>query len=155
MSSVNKAILIGYLGRDPEIRSTQDGRRVANLSIATSDRWTDKQSGEKRERTEWHRVVIFNDNLVNIVERFCKKGSMVYIEGKIRTRKWTDQQGVEKYSTEITLENFGGAVQLLNKVEGGDDENQDQGSDSYDRGRAVAGAANRGQPDILDDDIPF
>lgn len=105
--SVNKVILVGNLGRDPEIRSTQDGREIANLAIATSDTWRDKNTGERREKTEWHRVVIFSDGLVNVVKNYLKKGAKVYIEGSLQTRKWTDQQGVEKYSTEVVLQGFG------------------------------------------------
>ena len=106
--SVNKVILVGNLGRDPEIRSMPNGDRIANLSIATSETWRDKSSGERKEKTEWHRVVIFNDNIVKVVENYVKKGSTVYIEGALHTRKWTDQQGVEKYSTEIVVSRFKG-----------------------------------------------
>jgi len=113
MSSVNKVILVGNLGRDPEIRSTQAGARIANLSIATSERWKDKNSGESKEKTEWHRVVIFNDKLSSVCEAYLKKGSKVYIEGALETRKWTDQAGVEKYSTEIVLRQFKGELQML------------------------------------------
>ena len=108
--SVNKVILIGNLGRDPEIRSMPNGDRIANLSIATSETWRDKSSGERKEKTEWHRVVIFNDNIVKVVENYVKKGSTVYIEGALQTRKWTDQSGVEKYSTEVVLQGFGGTL---------------------------------------------
>ncbi|MFW8695438.1 single-stranded DNA-binding protein, partial [Mesorhizobium japonicum] len=104
--SVNKVILVGNLGCDPEIRSMPNGDRIANLSIATSETWRDKSSGERKEKTEWHRVVIFNDNIVKVVENYVKKGSTVYIEGALQTRKWTDQQGVEKYSTEIVVSRF-------------------------------------------------
>ncbi|MEX0696280.1 MAG: single-stranded DNA-binding protein, partial [Dongiaceae bacterium] len=111
--SVNKAILIGNLGRDPEIRSLQDGNRVANLSVATSESWRDKSSGERRERTEWHRVVIFNERLVEVAEKYLKKGAKVYLEGQIQTRKWTDQSGVEKYTTEVVLQRFRGELTML------------------------------------------
>ena len=111
--SVNKVILIGNLGRDPEIRSLQDGSRVANLSIATSENWRDKASGERRERTEWHRVVIFNDRLVDVVEQFLKKGAKLYVEGQLQTRKWTDQSGQEKYTTEVVLQRFRGELTML------------------------------------------
>src|SRR5277367_7176779 len=111
--SVNKVILVGNLGRDPEIRSTQDGTRIANLSLATSESWRDRNSGERKERTEWHRVVIFNDKLVEVVEKFLKKGSKIYVEGALQTRKWTDQSGAEKYSTEIVLQKFRGELTLL------------------------------------------
>ena len=117
--SVNKVILVGNLGRDPEIRSTQDGTRVANLSLATSESWRDKSSGERRERTEWHRVVVFNDRLVDVCERFLKKGSKIYIEGALQTRKWTDQSGQEKYTTEVVLQKFRGELTMLDGRGGG------------------------------------
>lgn len=116
--SVNKAIILGNLGRDPEIRSTQDGTRVCNLSIATSESWKDKNSGERKEKTEWHRVTIFNPQLVDVAERFLKKGSKVYIEGSLQTRKWTDQSGAEKYSTEIVLQKFRGELTMLDTKSG-------------------------------------
>jgi single-strand DNA-binding protein len=111
--SVNKVILLGNLGRDPEIRNTQDGNKIVNLSIATSEKWKDRMSGEPRERTEWHRVVIFNENLARIAEQYLRKGSTVYVEGQLQTRKWTDQQGVEKYTTEVVLGRFRGELTLL------------------------------------------
>jgi single-strand DNA-binding protein len=118
--SVNKVILLGNLGRDPEIRNTQDGNKIVNLSIATSERWKDRMSGEPRERTEWHRVVIFNENLARIAEQYLRKGSSVYVEGQLQTRKWTDQQGVEKYTTEVVLGRFRGELTLLGgRGEGG------------------------------------
>ena len=118
--SVNKVILIGNLGADPEIRTLNSGDRVANLRIATSESWRDRASGEKKERTEWHRVVIFNDNLVKVAENYLRKGSKVYIEGAIQTRKWTDQSGQEKYSTEVVLQKFRGELTMLDgKGEGG------------------------------------
>ena len=122
MSSVNKVILVGNLGRDPEIRSTQSGKRIANLSVATSEKWKDKDSGEAKERTEWHRVVIFNDKLSSVCEAYLKKGSKVYIEGALETRKWTDQAGVEKYSTEVVLREFKGQLTMLDGKSGGDSE---------------------------------
>src|SRR6188508_278716 len=115
--SVNKVILIGNLGADPEIRRTQDGRPIANLRIATSESWRDKATGERKERTEWHRIVIFNEGLCKVAEQYLKKGSAVYIEGELRTRKWTDQAGVEKYSTEIVLARFRGQLTLLDRSE--------------------------------------
>lgn len=119
--SVNKAIIVGNLGRDPEIRSLNNGDRVANLNVATSETWRDKSSGERKEKTEWHRVTIFNDNLVKVAESYLKKGSTVYIEGQIQTRKWTDQSGVEKYSTEIVLQKFNGVLTMLGgKSDGGE-----------------------------------
>ena len=111
--SVNKVILLGNLGRDPDIRATQDGNKIVNLSIATSERWKDRDSGEQREKTEWHRVVIFNENLARIAEQYLRKGSNVYIEGQLQTRKWTDQQGIEKYTTEVVLSRFKGELTLL------------------------------------------
>lgn len=116
--SLNKVLLIGNLGRDPEVRSTQDGTRVCNLSIATSESWKDKNSGERRERTEWHRIVIFNDKLVDVAERFLKKGSKVYLEGALQTRKWTDKDGQEKYTTEIVLQKFRGELTMLDGKSG-------------------------------------
>lgn len=111
--SVNRVILIGNLGKDPEIRSTQDGREIANLSLATSESWKDRASGERKERTEWHRVAIFNENLVRVAKDYLKKGSKIYVEGALQTRKWVDSMGVEKYSTEVVLQNFGGALVML------------------------------------------
>ena len=111
--SVNKVILLGNLGRDPEVRSTQDGMKIVNLNIATSERWKDRNSGEQRERTEWHRVVIFNENLARIAEQYLRKGSTVYLEGQLQTRKWTDQQGVEKYTTEVVLQRYRGELTLM------------------------------------------
>jgi len=111
--SVNKAIIIGNLGRDPEIRSTQDGREIANITVATSENWSDKATGERRERTEWHRVVIFSPGLVKIVKQYLRKGSKVYVEGALQTRKWTDQSGAEKYSTEIVLQAYNGTLTML------------------------------------------
>lgn len=118
--SVNKVILVGNLGRDPEVRNTQDGRKIVTLNLATSESWKDRMSGERRDRTEWHRVVIFNDRLADVAERFCRKGSKLYIEGQLQTRKWTDQQGQERYTTEVVLQQFRGELTLLdNKGEGG------------------------------------
>jgi len=121
--SLNKVQLIGNLGRDPEIRSTQDGKEIANLTIATSESWKDKVTGERKEKTEWHRIVIFNDGLVNVVKNYVKKGSKLYIEGALQTRKWTDQSGVEKYTTEIVLQGFGGTLVMLDNKSGGSDSN--------------------------------
>ena len=113
MASLNKVMLIGNLGKDPEVRHTQDGRAIVNLTLATSESWKDKATGEKKEKTEWHRVVIFNDGLAKVAEAYLKKGSTVYLEGQLQTRKWTDKDGVEKYSTEIVLQNFKGEMVLL------------------------------------------
>lgn len=111
--SVNKVILVGNVGKDPEIRSTQDGREIANLSLATSESWKDKNSGERKEKTEWHRIVIFNEGLVKVVKNYVKKGAKLYIEGQLQTRKWTDKDGFEKYSTEVVLQNYGGTLTML------------------------------------------
>ena len=135
--SVNKVILVGNLGKDPEIRRTQDGRPIANLSIATSETWRDKGTGERKEKTEWHRVVIFSEPLCKIVEQYLKKGAKVYIEGALQTRKWTDQSGVEKYSTEVVLQGFNSTLTMLDGRSGGgggsfgsDDAGGDFGSSS-------------------------
>lgn len=125
MSSVNKVIIVGNLGRDPEIRSTQDGTKVATLNVATSEKWT--KDGEKKERTEWHRVVIFNERLVEIADKYLKKGSKLYLEGQLQTRKWTDQSGVEKYSTEIVMQKFRGEIVMLDGPKEKDDELRQQG----------------------------
>ncbi|MEQ1718426.1 MAG: single-stranded DNA-binding protein [Hyphomicrobium sp.] len=117
--SVNKVILVGNVGKDPEIRRTQDGRPIANLSLATSESWRDKATGERKEKTEWHRVVIFSEPLCKVVEQYVKKGSKLYIEGALQTRKWTDQAGVEKYSTEVVLQGFNGSLTMLDGASGG------------------------------------
>ena len=118
MASLNKVMLIGNLGKDPEIRHTQDGKAIVNLTVATSENWKDKATGEKKEKTEWHRVVIFNEGLAKVAEAYLKKGSTVYLEGQLQTRKWTDKDGVEKYSTEIVLQNFRGEMELLGGKDG-------------------------------------
>lgn len=115
MSSVNKVILIGHLGRDPEIRSFQNGGRVCNLSVATTESWKDKTTGERKKKTEWHRVAVFNENLVGVAERYLKKGSKIYLEGQIETRKWTDQSGAEKFATEIVLRPYRGEIVMLDE----------------------------------------
>src|SRR5215469_15749507 len=117
--SVNKVILVGNLGRDPEIRSTQDGLRIANLSIATSESWRDKSSGERKEKTEWHRVAIFNEKLVDVVEKYLKKGAKIYVEGALQTRKWTDKDGQDRYTTEVVLGRFNGQLTMLDGRSGG------------------------------------
>src|SRR5579864_9826783 len=129
--SVNKVILVGNLGRDPEIRSTQDGREVANFTLATSESWKDRNTGERKEKTEWHRVVIFSEGLVNVVKNYLKKGAKVYIEGQLQTRKWTDQSGVEKYSTEVVLQGFNSSLTMLDGRggSGGSVASDDQGGD--------------------------
>lgn len=113
MASVNKVILVGNLGKDPEIRATSSGNEIANLTVATAESWKDKNTGEKKEKTEWHRVVVFNANLVNVCKNYLKKGSKIYLEGQLQTRKWTDKDGAEKYSTEVVLQNFGGTIIML------------------------------------------
>ena len=167
--SVNKVILIGNLGRDPEIRTTQDGTRVANLSIATSESWRDKGTGERREKTEWHRVVIFNDRLVDVAERYLKKGATVYIEGQLQTRKWTDQSGAEKYTTEVVLQKFRGELTMLGgrgdggSIGGGEPDagygNSGGGFGGSSSGGGYGGGSGTGGGRSgggdLDDDIPF
>ncbi len=149
--SVNKVILVGNLGRDPEVRSMQNGGRVANLSLATSDTWKDRQTGERREKTEWHRVVIFDDQLVDIAEKYLRKGSKIYIEGQLQTRKWTDQQGVEKYTTEVVLNRFRGQMTMLDSRSdgGGGGFGGSGGGDRFNEG---GGAPAGGD---FDDEIPF
>ena len=117
--SVNKVILVGNLGRDPEVKSMQDGRSMVNMSIATSETWRDRQSGERKERTEWHRVVIFNEKLAEVAQKFVSKGSKIYLEGQLTTRKWTDQSGQERYTTEVVIPRFGGALTMLDGRGGG------------------------------------
>jgi single-strand DNA-binding protein len=155
--SVNKVILIGNLGKDPEIRTLGSGDRVANLRIATSETWRDKQTGERKEKTEWHSVVIFNENIVKVAENYLRKGSTVYVEGALQTRKWTDQQGVEKYSTEIVLQRFRGELTMLGGR--GDREGAGAGGgDDYGFAGASAGPAKASGPKEsfeLDDEIPF
>jgi len=167
--SVNKVILVGNVGNDPEIRSFNNGGKVANFSLATSESWRDKQSGEKREKTEWHRIAIFNDGLVGVVERYVKKGAKLYIEGKLQTRKWTDNAGIEKYSTEVVLQGFGSTLTMLDGANsqgggnrgGGGGYNQDsvaygnqgQGGGG---GRQSASAMEGPKENFdLDDEIPF
>ncbi|WP_234685570.1 single-stranded DNA-binding protein [Bradyrhizobium monzae] len=163
--SVNKVILVGNLGKDPEIRRTQDGRPIANLSIATSETWRDKNSGERKEKTEWHRVVIFNEGLCKVAEQYLKKGAKVYIEGALQTRKWTDQQGAEKYSTEVVLQGFNSTLTMLDGRGGGggggsfgDEPGGDFGSSgpvSSAPRRAVPAGGSGGRNNDMDDDIPF
>jgi len=142
MSGVNKVILVGNLGRDPEVRTTQDGNKIINMTVATSETWKDK-SGQKQERTEWHRIVIFNKHLADIAEQYLRKGSKVYLEGQLQTRKWTDQQGAEKYTTEVVLQNFKGELQMLDSKEP--------------RGEYIdsGGKRHASEIDDLDDEIPF
>jgi single-strand DNA-binding protein len=143
--SVNKVIIVGNLGRDPEIRSLNSGDKVCNLSVATSESWRDKATGEKKEKSEWHRVVIFNDNLSTVAEKYLRKGSKVYIEGQLQTRKWTDQNGQEKYSTEIVLQRFRGELQIL-----------DSKGDGQGQAPAQHGSSQPAQATAdIDDEIPF
>jgi single-strand DNA-binding protein len=165
--SVNKVILVGNLGRDPEIRSMQSGEEIAQLSIATSETWRDKASGERKERTEWHRVVIFNENLVKVAKQFLKKGSKVYIEGSLQTRKWTDKDGAEKYTTEVVLQRFRGELTMLDgrgegggggSFGGGDDYAGGGSSGGFGGGSGGGRSSGGGSPprrDDLDDEIPF
>lgn len=174
--SVNKVILVGNVGKDPEIRRTQDGRPIANLSLATSESWRDKNTGERKDKTEWHRVVIFNENLCKVVEQYVKKGSKLYIEGQLQTRKWTDQSGAEKYSTEVVLQGFSGTLTMLDgansgargasaggmQEEGSDYGAPDGGGSSgaggygeQKRGPKSAGPSKGGFDKQLDDEIPF
>ena len=159
--SVNKVILIGRLGNDPQIATLNSGDKVVNMSIATSERWKDRNSGEARERTEWHRVVIFNENLARVAEQYLRKGSMVYIEGQLQTRKWTDQSGVEKYSTEVVLQRYRGELTMLGSRgdSGGDSDYQNSSMTGSSSSGAVGGndRASVAPPmgNDLDDDVPF
>ena len=174
--SVNKVIIVGNLGRDPEVRTFQNGGKVVNLRIATSETWRDKASGERKEKTEWHSVAIFNENLGKIAEQYLKKGSTVYIEGQLETRKWQDQSGADKYTTEIVLKQFRGELTLLGSRDGGGggggcggggymadqsggrdsggyDQGGDQGRDQ--RGSSAGGGSSGGSSRDMDDEIPF
>jgi single-strand DNA-binding protein len=160
--SVNKVILVGNLGADPEIKRTQDGRPIANLSVATSDTWRDKNTGERKEKTEWHRVVIFSEGLCKIAEQYLKKGSKVYLEGQLQTRKWQDKDGKDRYSTEVVLQNFNSTLTMLDgkssgggsfgAEEGGGDFGSSGPSSSAPPRRVAAGGGGR---DDMNDDIPF
>ena len=168
--SVNKVILVGNLGRDPEVRTSQDGSKIVNLNIATSETWKDRGTGERKEKTEWHRVVIFNPNLADVAERYLRKGSSVYVEGALQTRKWTDQSGQEKYTTEIVIGRFKGELTLLGGRDGGGGGGGGGGSGGggYDDGPRQGGGGGGGSrqggggggqswepPADLDDEIPF
>ncbi|MBI1394000.1 MAG: single-stranded DNA-binding protein [Alphaproteobacteria bacterium] len=151
--SVNKVILIGNLGRDPEVRQTQDGRPIVNLAVATSEQWKDKNTGERRERTEWHRVVIFSEGLARVAEQYLRKGSKVYIEGQLQTRKWQDKDGVEKYSTEIVLQGFNSTLTMLDgRRDSAGGGGGGFGGDDFGGGSSSGGG---GKSFELDDDIPF
>jgi single-strand DNA-binding protein len=149
--SVNKVILVGNLGKDPEVRRMQSGDAVVNLSLATSETWRDKSSGERKEKTEWHRVVIFNKNLAEVAEKYLRKGSKVYVEGSLQTRKWTDKDGAEKYSTEVVLQNFRGELTMLD-TKGGE-------GGGGGGGRSMGGGAGEAPANFdrgeMDDEIPF
>jgi len=163
--SVNKVILVGNLGKDPEVRNTQAGQKIVNFTMATSDTWNDKASGERKERTEWHRVVIFNERLADVAERFLRKGRKVYVEGALQTRKWTDQSGQEKYTTEVVIDRFRGELTLLDSNRGEEGGAGEGGG--YGGGRAssgpprTSGGGGRGgsgwdaPKGDLDDEIPF
>ena len=164
--SVNKVILVGNVGKDPEVRNTQDGTKIVSFSLATSERWNDRASGERKEKTEWHRVVVFNDNIGGVVEKYVRKGSSVYVEGQLQTRKWTDQSGVEKYSTEVVIGRFKGELTLLGgRGEAGGEMGDSGGGGGYqarERAPARSGAGGGGSPSWdaprggdLDDEIPF
>ena len=161
--SVNKVILIGNLGKDPQVRSLNSGEKVVNFTLATSETWRDKATGERKEKTEWHNIVVFNENIGRVVEQYCKKGTKVYVEGQLQTRKWTDQSGVEKYTTEVVLQRFRGELTLLDSRGGG--EGRESFGGGEERGpsfvRASPVDAKRPPPSggggggDLDDDIPF
>jgi single-strand DNA-binding protein len=161
--SVNKVILVGNLGRDPEVKAMQDGRSLVNMSVATSETWRDRNSGERKERTEWHRVVIFNDKLAEVAQKFLKKGAKVYLEGQLTTRKWTDQSGQERYTTEVVVPRFGGTLTMLDGRSGGGEGGGGGGMDDDTGGSAPPSSggggggrpAARGSKAELDDDIPF
>jgi len=158
MAGVNKVILVGHLGRDPEIRHSNDGNPIANFSMATSETWRDKTTGERKERTEWHNVVIFNEGLTKVAEQYLKKGSKVYVEGKMQTRKWQDQSGQDRYTTEVVLPRFGGGLILLDKIERAPPSQDDYGTTRTTGSTYAAaknGEATRQRSNDLDDDIPF
>jgi single-strand DNA-binding protein len=155
--SINKVILVGNLGKDPEIRATQDGREICNLTLATSETWKDKSSGERKEKTEWHRVVIFNDGLVNVAKNYLRKGSKIYIEGSLQTRKWTNKEGQDQYSTEVVLQGYGGNLTMLDGKNSG--EGRGQAGGDYQGGNASYNNAAPQRARVaeaeLDDEIPF
>ncbi|MGB2932392.1 MAG: single-stranded DNA-binding protein [Methyloceanibacter sp.] len=153
--SVNKVILIGNLGADPEVRHTQDGRPIVNLRMATSESWRDKSSGERKERTEWHRVVIFSEPLCRIAEQYLKKGSKIYVEGQLQTRKWQDQSGQDRYSTEVVLQGFNSTLTMLDGRQGGGEGRESGGGSGGDFGRSGPLGGERSFDKELDDEIPF
>jgi single-strand DNA-binding protein len=161
--SVNKVILIGNLGKDPQVRSLNSGDKVVNFTLATSETWRDKATGERKEKTEWHNIVVFNENIGKVVEQYCKKGTKVYVEGQLQTRKWADQSGVEKYTTEVVLQRFRGELTLLDSRGAGGESREDVGGGEERKpsfGRASPVDAKRpalsgGGGGDMDDDIPF
>ena len=159
--SVNKVMLIGNLGKDPEVKTMQNGGKVCNLSVATSESWKDKASGERKEKTEWHRVVVFNENIINVCENYLKKGAKVFVEGQLETRKWTDASGAEKYSTEVVLRPYRGELTMLDSRGGAAGGTNDNGGGFSERPQAQAAAGGGGQwqqqskGNDFDDDIPF
>jgi single-strand DNA-binding protein len=167
--SVNKVILVGNLGKDPEVRRTQDGRPIVNLTVATSETWRDKNTGERKEKTEWHRVVIFSEGLAKVAEQYLKKGAKVYLEGQLQTRKWQDQQGQDKYTTEIVLQGFNSALTMLDGARGGSggggDLSSDEGGSGFGSGSggrsaparqpAMAAGGGGGRGEDMNDEIPF
>lgn len=152
--SVNKVILVGNVGQDPEVKNTQDGRELATFSLATSENWKDKNSGERKEKTEWHRVVVFSQGLVGIVKNYVKKGTKLYLEGQLQTRKWSDSNGVEKYSTEIVLQNFNSTLQILDGRSGGTS-NSSSGSDYSSNNESSSRKSSNVSVEETDDEIPF
>lgn len=148
MSSVNKCILVGNLGADPEIRHTQDGRPICNLRIATSESWRDKATGERKEKTEWHTVVIFSEGLCKVAEQYLRKGSKVYLEGQLQTRKWQDKEGNDRYSTEVVLQGFNATLVML-------DGKQERGADNPEPQRPVMDSSPSFARDELNDEVPF
>ena len=156
--SVNKVILVGNLGRDPEVRHSQAGQVIVQLSVATSENWRDKASGERKERTEWHRVVIFNERLADVAQKFLKKGAKIYIEGQLQTRKWTDKEGQERYTTEVVVPRFNGTLTMLDGRSGGGSSDMQGDDGPGDEGSGGGGGSSgpaRGKAAPLDDDIPF
>lgn len=152
MASLNKVQLIGNLGKDPEVRNTQDGRAIVNFSLATTEKWRDKSTGERKEKTEWHTIVIFNEGLAKVAEKHLRKGSSVYVEGQLQTRKWTDKNGDDRYSTEVVLQNFRGELVMLGEKSSGNDE---QTVRSPIKNNNASKPANKPIVDDLDDSIPF
>lgn len=159
--SINKVILIGNLGQEPEIRQTQEGKEIATLSLATSESWKDKHTGEKKEQTEWHRIVVFSQGLVGIVKNYMKKGDKIFVEGQVKTRKWVDSNNIERYTTEIVLQGFHASLQILTRKEGSkeDNYNRDDSNNKFNARKFTQDAVNRHEGNIeieeIDDEIPF